>query len=99
MFRIYQQQKNLKRSQLNILLRCCKNRSVQPDVLVLRTEHDISKDIRNKVALFCNVEPEAVMQSIDVPNIYRVPINMQNEKLDEVVLSKMGFNTSEGSSG
>lgn len=64
---------------------------VQPDILVLRTEHNISSDMRKKVALFCNVEPHAVMQSIDVPSIYRVPLNMQAEKLDEVVLTKMGF--------
>jgi len=64
---------------------------VQADILVLRTEHNISADIRKKVALFCNVEQSAVMQSIDVPSIYRVPLNMQQEKLDEVVLTKMGY--------
>ncbi|MCL1867862.1 MAG: CTP synthase, partial [Paludibacter sp.] len=48
-------------------------------------------EMRTKVALFCNVEPEAVMQSIDVPTIYRVPLNMQKEKLDEVALQKLGF--------
>ncbi|OJV35961.1 MAG: CTP synthase [Bacteroidales bacterium 36-12] len=87
--------KELKTKPTQHSVKMLQEQGVQPDVLVLRTEHDISKDIRNKVALFCNVEPEAVMQSIDVPNIYRVPINMQNEKLDEVVLSKMGFNISE----
>jgi CTP synthase len=64
---------------------------VQPDILVLRTEHDIPAEVRRKVALFCNVEPSAVMQSIDVPSIYRVPLNMRSEKLDEVALSKLGF--------
>jgi CTP synthase len=58
---------------------------------VLRTEHNISAEMRKKVALFCNVEPSSVMQSIDVATIYRVPLNMHNEKLDEVVLKKMGF--------
>lgn len=67
---------------------------VQPDILVLRTEHNINSDIRKKVALFCNVEQNAVMQSIDVPSIYRVPLNMQEERLDEVVLTKMGFDLS-----
>ncbi len=67
---------------------------VQPDVLVLRTEHDIPNDLRKKVALFCNVSPDAVIQSIDAPTIYRVPLNMQDEKLDEVVLRKMDFDLS-----
>ena len=61
---------------------------VQPDILILRTEHPISKELRKKIALFCNVEPQAVMQSIDASTIYRVPLNMQQEKLDEVVLTK-----------
>jgi len=64
---------------------------VQADILVLRTEHDIPMDLRKKVALFCNVEPNAVMQSIDVPSIYRVPLNMLKEGLDTVALTKLGF--------
>lgn len=64
---------------------------VQPDIIILRTEHAVSEDIRHKVALFCNVEPEAVMQSIDASSIYRVPLNMQAEHLDEVVLRKTGY--------
>ncbi len=64
---------------------------VQPDILVLRTEHNINTEIRKKVALFCNVEPHAVMQSIDVPSIYKVPLVMQEEKLDEVALTKLGY--------
>ena len=50
---------------------------IQPDILVLRTEHELSNEIRRKVALFCNVAPEAVIQSIDVPSIYEVPLKMQ----------------------
>ncbi len=65
---------------------------VQPDIIILRTEHHISDEIRRKVALFCNVEPDAVMQSIDASSIYRVPLNMQAEGLDRVVLRKTGFN-------
>ena len=63
---------------------------VQPDILVLRTERDLSVDVRRKVALFCNVAPDAVIQSIDVPIIYEVPLNMEKEKLDEIVLRKLG---------
>jgi CTP synthase len=64
---------------------------VQPDVLVLRTEHELSKDLRRKVAQFCNVAPNAVVQSIDVDTIYKVPIKMREEKLDEIVLEKLGL--------
>jgi CTP synthase len=64
---------------------------VQPDVLVLRTEHELSADLRRKVALFCNVERDAVIQSIDVPTIYDVPNKMREERLDEIVLRKMGL--------
>ncbi len=62
---------------------------VQPDVLVLRTEHPLGQDIRKKVALFCNVKPSSVIESIDVPTIYDVPIKMLEEKLDETVLEKL----------
>lgn len=62
---------------------------VQPDVLVLRTEHDIDTTIRKKVALFCNVALEAVVQSINVPTIYDVPLKMLEEKLDLTVLKKL----------
>lgn len=62
---------------------------VQPDILVLRTEHELGDDIRNKVARFCNVDQESVIQSIDVSTIYEVPIKMQEERLAEVVLKKM----------
>lgn len=64
---------------------------VQPDILVLRTEHKLMADLKRKVALFCNVQPEAVVESIDVPTIYEVPIKMEEEKLDEIVLEKLGL--------
>lgn len=64
---------------------------VQPDILVLRTEHKLTTDLKRKVALFCNVQPEAVVESIDVPTIYEVPIKMEEEKLDEIVLEKLGL--------
>ncbi len=62
---------------------------LQPDVLVLRSEVELGPDIRRKVALFCNVSPNAVVESIDVPTIYEVPLKMQAQKLDEVVLEKL----------
>ena len=64
---------------------------VQPDVLVLRTEHPLSPGLKEKVALFCNVNKESVIESIDVPTIYEVPIKMLEEKLDEIVLKKLGL--------
>lgn len=83
--------KELKTKPTQHSVKALQEQGVQPDILVLRTEHNIPAEMRKKVALFCNVEPTAVMQSIDVPTIYRVPLNMQEEKLDEVVLTKMGF--------
>jgi len=62
---------------------------VQPDILVLRTEKDLNSEIRKKVALFCNVDSKAVIQSIDVKSIYEVPVKMQEEGLDEIVLEKL----------
>ncbi|WP_439184496.1 CTP synthase [Carboxylicivirga taeanensis] len=64
---------------------------IQPDVLVLRTEKELSQDIRRKVALFCNVDSKAVIQSIDVSTIYEVPVKMQEEGLDEIVMKKLGL--------
>lgn len=64
---------------------------VQPDILVLRTEHPIPADLRRKVALFCNVEETCVVQSLDAPSIYRVPLNMADEGLDKAVLRKTGY--------
>lgn len=63
---------------------------IQPDILVLRTEKDIPTAMRRKVAQFCNVAPEAVIQSIDAPSIYEVPLMMHAQKLDETVLSLTG---------
>ena len=64
---------------------------IQPDILVLRTEHELNADLRKKVAHFCNVDEEAVIQSIDMPSIYEVPISMQAQKLDAIILRKMGM--------
>ncbi len=64
---------------------------IQPDVLVLRTEKDIPPSMRRKVAQFCNVSPEAVIQSIDLPSIYEVPVMMEEQGLDRIVLEKTGM--------
>ena len=64
---------------------------IKADILVCRTEHEISEDIKNKLALFCNVKKEAVIQSIDASTIYDVPLLMQEEGLDTVVLQKLAL--------
>jgi len=64
---------------------------IQPDILVLRTEKALTKEIRKKVALFCNVSLESVIESMDVPTIYEVPLLMQKEKLDAAVINKLGI--------
>ena len=62
---------------------------IQPDVLVLRTQKPLNKDIRKKVALFCNVDLSSVIESVDAETIYDVPLLMLEEKLDETVLKKL----------
>jgi len=64
---------------------------VQPDMLVLRTEHELNPEILRKVALFCNVSKEAVIQSVDVPTIYEVPLMLQRQQMDSIVLEKLGL--------
>lgn len=67
---------------------------VQPDILVLRTEHPIPESMKAKVGLFCNVSPDAVVQCVDASSIYEVPLNIQQEHLDEIVLAKTSFDIS-----
>ena len=62
---------------------------IQPDILVCRTEHTLSMEIRKKLALFCNVNINSVIEAIDADTIYDVPLLMKKEKLDERVLSKL----------
>ena len=64
---------------------------IKADILVCRTEHELSDEIRQKLALFCNVKREAVIQSIDASTIYDVPILMLEEGLDTVTLKKLGL--------
>ena len=68
---------------------------VQPDIIVCRTEHELSPELRKKVALFCNVKPGHVIQSIDADSIYKVPLKMQEEKLDILVLNHFGLSCPE----
>ena len=64
---------------------------VHPDILVCRTEEALSADIRRKIALFCNVKQEAVIEAADAPTIYEVPLAMMREKLDLICLKKLNI--------
>ena len=64
---------------------------IQPDILVLRTEKHLDDGLRMKVASFCNVDLECVVQSEDMPSIYEVPVSMQQQGLDAAILRKIGI--------
>jgi CTP synthase len=64
---------------------------IQPDILICRTERPLSDDIKRKTALFTNVDPAAVIESPDVPTIYEVPLSFKHQKLDELVIEKLGM--------
>ncbi|HTS46264.1 MAG TPA: CTP synthase [Puia sp.] len=64
---------------------------VNPDIIVCRTEEPLSADIRKKIALFCNVKQEAVIEAADAPTIYEVPLTMMREKLDLICLKKLNI--------
>ncbi len=68
---------------------------IQPDILVLRTEKHLNNNLLRKVASFCNVDLNCVIQSEDLPTIYEVPVNMQNQKLDVAILKKIGLEVGE----
>ena len=64
---------------------------IQPDILVLRTERHLDDSMRMKVASFCNVDLECVVQSEDMPSIYEVPVSMQHQGLDAAIMRKIGI--------
>src|SRR6476620_2294571 len=64
---------------------------VHPDIIVCRTEEPLGNDIKRKIALFCNVKPEAVIEAMDAPTIYEVPLAMLREKLDIICLRKLNI--------
>jgi CTP synthase len=68
---------------------------IQPDIIVLRTERELSDNLRKKVANFCNVDFDAVIQSVDMPTIYEVPVKMQEQGLDATILKKFGMEVGE----
>lgn len=66
---------------------------IQPDVLICRTEKSLTRELREKIALFCNVEPAAIIEGRDVASIYEVPVMFEKERLAERVLSKLNLPT------
>lgn len=66
---------------------------IQPNILVVRTEEPISQDMRNKIALFCDVDPEAVIESLDVETLYSIPLNLEKQKMDQIVCDYLHLTT------
>ncbi len=64
---------------------------VQPHILVCRTEHTLGEDRKRKIAEFCNVEKDCVIEALDADTIYDVPINLKKERLDEIVMQQLGY--------
>lgn len=87
--------KELKTKPTQHSVRMLQQNGVQPDIIVCRTEHPLNLDIKRKVALFCNVRADSVIESIDAKSIYEVPLLMMKEKLDEIVLKKLELNPKE----
>lgn len=66
---------------------------IQPDILVCRSDDPITDEIRRKISLFCNVEPECVIQNLTAPSLYQVPLYLEKEGLDSIVCRKLGLDT------
>ncbi len=84
--------KELKTKPTQHSVRLLSQEGVRPDVIVCRTEHPLSEEIKRKIALFCNVKPNAVIEAIDAGTIYEVPLKMLQEGLDVIVLKKLHIN-------
>ena len=83
--------KELKTKPTQHSVKLLSSEGVHPDVIVCRTEEPLSPDIRKKIALFCNVKQEAVIEAADASSIYEVPLHMMREKLDLICLKKLGI--------
>ncbi|MCW2277506.1 CTP synthase [Heliophilum fasciatum] len=68
---------------------------IQPDVIVCRTEKEFPRDLAEKIALFCNTEPEAVIQAVDAPSIYECPLLLKKEGLDDIIIKKFKLDCAE----
>ena len=84
--------KELKTKPTQHSVRMLSQEGVQPNVIVCRTEHPLTDDLKRKIALFCNVKPNAVIEAMDASTIYEVPLKMLQEGLDVIVLKKLQIN-------
>ena len=87
--------KELKTKPTQHSVRALQQYGVQPDIIICRTEHHLPQDMKRKIALFCNVKPNAVVESYDASCIYDVPLYMQKEGLDSIVLEHFKINAPE----
>ncbi len=62
---------------------------IQPDIIVCRTEHTLPDDLKRKIALFCNIQPDEVVENLDTRNVYKVPLLLQKQNLDRLTLDKL----------
>ena len=83
--------KELKTKPTQHSVRMLSEEGVHPDIIVCRTERPLSPDLKRKIALFCNVKPEAVVEAADASTIYEVPVLMMREGLDTTVLKKLNL--------
>lgn len=84
--------KELKTKPTQHSVRMLSQEGVHPNVIVCRTEHPLTEDLKKKIALFCNVKPNAVIEAMDASTIYEVPLKMLQEGLDVIVLKKLQIN-------
>ncbi len=84
--------KELKTKPTQHSVRLLSQEGVHPDIIVCRTEEPLTNEIKKKIALFCNVKPEAVIEAMDASTIYEVPLKMLQEGLDVIVLKKLHIN-------
>ena len=84
--------KELKTKPTQHSVRLLSQEGVRPNVIVCRTEHPLSEELKRKIALFCNVKPNAVIEAMDASTIYEVPLKMLQEGLDVIVLKKLHIN-------
>ena len=84
--------KELKTKPTQHSVRLLSQEGVHPNVIVCRTEQPLTEDLKKKIALFCNVKPNAVIEAIDANTIYEVPLKMLEEELDVIVLKKLQIN-------
>ena len=84
--------KELKTKPTQHSVRMLSQEGVHPDIIVCRTEEPLNSDLKKKIALFCNVKPEAVIEAMDASTIYEVPLKMLQEGLDVIVLKKLHIN-------